>query len=80
LVPVWTLKIASHLPPPPCLDVCSSSSKEAINKVGTGNIFPWRDTWILRCWHRLATFLELMIHSQWWAVVKEVITKDDIWF
>jgi hypothetical protein len=37
-------KIASYLPPPPCLDVCSSSSKEAIKKVGTGNIFPWRDT------------------------------------
>jgi cellulose synthase/poly-beta-1,6-N-acetylglucosamine synthase-like glycosyltransferase len=37
-------KIASYLPPPPCLDVCSSSSKEVINKVGTGNIFSWRDT------------------------------------
>jgi hypothetical protein len=48
----------------PMLRRCSSSSKEAINKVGTGNIFPWRDTWILQCWHRLAIFLELMIHSQ----------------
>jgi hypothetical protein len=37
-------KIASYLPPPPCLDVCSSSGKEVINKVGTENIFPWRDT------------------------------------
>jgi hypothetical protein len=48
----------------PMLRRCSSSSKEAINKGGTGNIFPWRDTWILQCWHHLAIFLELMIHSQ----------------
>jgi hypothetical protein len=67
-------KIASYLPPPPCLDVCSSSGKEVINKVGTGK------TWILQCWLRLAIFLELMIHSQRWVVVKEIITKDDIWF
>jgi hypothetical protein len=32
-------KIASYLPPPPCLDVCSSLSNEVINKVGTRNIF-----------------------------------------
>jgi hypothetical protein len=51
-----------------------------MNKVGTGNIFPWRDTWILQCWHRLAIFLELMIQSQQLVVGKEVITKDDIWF
>jgi hypothetical protein len=57
-------KIALYLPPPQGLDICSSSSKEVINKVGTGNIFSWRDTWILQCWHRLAIFLELMIHSQ----------------
>jgi hypothetical protein len=57
-------KIASYLPPLPCLDVCSSSGKEVINKVGTGSIFPWRDTWILQCWHRLAIFLELMINPQ----------------
>jgi hypothetical protein len=48
----------------PMLRRCSSSSKEVINKVGTGNSFPWRDTWILQCWHRLVIFLELMIHSQ----------------
>jgi hypothetical protein len=48
----------------PMLRRCSSSGKEAIKKVGTGNIFPWRDTWILQSWHRLAIFLELMIHSQ----------------
>jgi hypothetical protein len=38
LLPFWTLKIASYLPPP-MLKRCSSSSKEAIKKVGTGNIF-----------------------------------------
>jgi hypothetical protein len=57
-------KIASYLPPPPCLDVCSSSGKVVINKVGAGKFFSWRDTWILQCWHRLVIFLELMIHSQ----------------
>jgi hypothetical protein len=33
-------RIASYLPPPPCLDICSPSSKEVINKVGTRSIFP----------------------------------------
>jgi hypothetical protein len=48
----------------PILRRCSSSSKEVINKVRTRNIFPWRDTWILQCWHRFEIILELMIHSQ----------------
>jgi hypothetical protein len=71
--PLWTffycspLNSKNYIVPTssPMLRRCSSSSKEVINKVGTGNIFPWRDTWILQCWHRLAIFLELMIHFQW---------------
>jgi hypothetical protein len=61
--PLWTLKLhRTYLLP--MLRRCSSSSKEAINKVGTGNIFPLRDTSNLQCWHHLAIFLELMIPSQ----------------
>jgi hypothetical protein len=59
-------KIALYLPPPPCLDVCSSSGKEVIEIRKVPEIlFLWRDTWNLQCCHHLVIFLELMIHTQW---------------